>query len=119
MLYNGPRVSRDCHNLKSADDHSEAVSADLAKELAAGRIAGPFPNPPADPFVTSPVGTAPKNGSTERRRIHHLSYPDGKSVNDFIADIPLAYASFDVSPTLPALRPLSIALVRALTHSVP
>jgi hypothetical protein len=107
LLYDGPHVSRGCHNLPSATEQSTAVTTDIVKECAAGRIAGPFPVPPAEPFITSPLGTVPKKGTDEHRRIHHLSHPWGDSVNDHIQDIPLTYASFDVSPRLTALRPLS------------
>jgi hypothetical protein len=93
--YHGPLTSADAPNLKSALEHPAAVSADLAKEAKAGRMAGPLPQPPATPFRVSPIGTVPKKGSEEHRRIHHLSYPHGSSVNDYIDDIELTYASFD------------------------
>jgi hypothetical protein len=102
--YSGPRVSADAPNLKSATQHPAAVSADLEKELKAGRLAGPFDAPPSDPFRVAPLGTVPKKGSDEHRRIHHLSYPRGSSVNDWIDDIELTYASFDDA----------IALIRSL-----
>ncbi len=90
-----PSMDRVCHNLSSAIDHAQAVTADIDKEVKAGRIAGPFPTPPARPFIASPLGTVPKKGTDEVRRIHHLSYPRGESVNESIADQPLSYASFD------------------------
>ena len=55
----------------------------------------PIPNP-GNRFISSPLGLVPK--STDKwRRIHHLSFPPGKSVND---NIPpewgaLEYAAFD------------------------
>lgn len=50
-------------NLKSALSQPQVLSAKLDKERAAGRIAGIL---------------------SEFRLIHHLSYPKGSSVNDYI-----------------------------------
>ena len=47
-------------NLKSALENPAAVNAKLAKELAAGRIAGPFETPPFPDFMISPLGSVPK-----------------------------------------------------------
>ena len=54
------------------------------KELEASRIVGPFLIPPFLVFRTSPLGISPKKTPLEFRLIHHLSYPSGASVNDFI-----------------------------------
>ncbi len=107
IMYSGPPVNRTSNNLKSADDNPAAVSADIKKEVDAGRMAGPFPHPPSDPFSSAPIGTVPKKGTDEVRRIHHLSHPAGESVNDYVDDVQLSYSSFDVSKpaALPALRP--------------
>lgn len=71
-------------------------------------MAGPFPLPPSTPFSSSPIGTALKNGTDEVRRVHDLSYPTGRSVNDYIDDVQLSYSSFDVSaPTVVACLPLA------------
>jgi len=58
-------------------------------------IVGPFSRPPFDNFISSPLGIVPKKTPGEFRLIHHLSYPDGSSVNDFIPDhfSSLQYAS--------------------------
>ena len=71
-------------NLRSADEQPEVLSAKLDKELSAGRIVGPFSSPPFANFVSSPLGVVPKKTLGEFRIIHHLSYPDGSSVNYFI-----------------------------------
>ena len=71
-------------NLRSADEQPEVLSAKLDKEWSAGRIVGPFSSPPFANFVSSPLGVVPKKTPGEFRIIHHLSYPDGSSVNDFI-----------------------------------
>ena len=71
-------------NLKSALAQPHVVSAKLEKERAAGRIAGPFSSPPFPDFRCSPLGIVPKKNPSEFRLIHHLSYPKGSSVNDYI-----------------------------------
>ena len=50
----------------------------------AGRIVGPFSSPPFANFVSSSLGVVPKKTPGEFRIIHHLSYPESSSVNDFI-----------------------------------
>ncbi len=43
-----------------------------------------FTSPPFKQFRVSPLGLVPKKVDGEYRLIHHLSYPKGESVNDFI-----------------------------------
>ena len=69
-------------NLKSAIDNPTSVNEKLSKELAAGRIVGPFDAPPFASFRVSPLGIVPKKLPGEFRLIHHLSYTEGSSVND-------------------------------------
>lgn len=64
--------------------HPEIVSDKIAKKLLAGRFAGPFLSPPFDPFHVSPIGLCLKKDPNKFRMIHHLSFPKGGSVNDFI-----------------------------------
>jgi hypothetical protein len=40
---------------------------------------------PSYPFISSPLGLVPKHDG-DFRRIHHLSHPAGRSVNDNIPD---------------------------------
>ena len=68
-------------NLKSAMDNPTSVNDKLSKELGAGRIVGPFDSPPFETFRVSPLGIVPKKLPGEFRLIHHLSYPEGLSVN--------------------------------------
>ena len=70
--------------MRSADEQPEVLFAKLDKEWSGGRISGPFSSPPVANFVSSPLGVVPKKTPGEFRIIHHLSYPDGSSVNDFI-----------------------------------
>ena len=84
--YNGDRtVSRTCENLKSAladEVVRSKVSKIIGDDVAAGKTAGPFPQPPFSPFSISPIGAVPKKGSDKVRKIHHLSFPrGGDSIN--------------------------------------
>lgn len=45
---------------------------------------GPFQYPPFKNIQVSPLGLVPKKKPGEFRLIHHLSYPDGSSINDGI-----------------------------------
>lgn len=68
----------------------------IDKEIALGRIAGPFNYEPLGNLRLSPIGVvAKKDGGW--RLIHHLSYPFDYSVNDFIDTeaCSVQYTSFD------------------------
>ena len=83
----GARVSSESPNLKSAQlERSDITRAKLRQECDAGRIVDPFSTPPFLNFRCSPLGLVPKKDPSEFRMIHHLSYPKGSSVNDFIPD---------------------------------
>jgi hypothetical protein len=71
-------------NHPSALQNSAIVDNKIAKELLAGRIAGPFVYPPLDNLICSPLGLVPKKAPNEFRLIHNLSFPQGDSVNDGI-----------------------------------
>lgn len=95
--HTGDRISFHTGNLKSCQELPEIVQEKLNKELQCKRIAGPLTEPPFDPFCVSPIGLVPKREPNSYRLIHHLSYPDGASINDNI-DPDLAtvqYSSFD------------------------
>ena len=82
-----PRDNTQVGNLKSADEFSGVIDRKLSKELVMGRILGPYTILPAmAKFRVSPLGVVPKKAKGEFRMIHHLSYPEGESVNDFIPD---------------------------------
>ena len=82
----GGRVSYESPNLKSALERPDITRAKLRKECDAGRIVGSFSTPPFLNFRCSPLGLVPKKDPSDFRMIHHLSYPKGSSVNDFIPD---------------------------------
>jgi hypothetical protein len=74
-----------CRNLQSALLRPGIVAEKIQTELGAGRFAGPFYHPPLPKFHVSPLGLCPKKEPNKFRVIHHLSYPKGGSVNDFIS----------------------------------
>ena len=72
-------------NLQSAEEYSGVIDAKIVKELASGRVLGPFDVSPSMPnYRVSPLGVVPKKTPGEFRLIHHLSHPEGSSVNDCI-----------------------------------
>ena len=77
-------MTRGYGNHSSADVHSAFVSAKLDREIAIGRIAGPFPTPTPNDLVISPLGVVPKKVCGEYRLIHDLSFPKNNSVNSHI-----------------------------------
>ena len=96
--YTGPRKPRLSENLPSAYKNAAVVSETLAKEIALGRVAGPFSNPPFSNLQVSPIGVIPKKHSDTFRLIFHLSYPKtGDSINSFISkeDYSLQYTKID------------------------
>ena len=62
----------------------DIVRQKITKELEAGRVVGPFQTVPFPDFRVSPLGLVPKKQPGEYRLIHHLSYPEGDSINDYI-----------------------------------
>lgn len=53
----------------------------VMKEVKAGRVNGPYDEPPFENFIQSPLGLVPKHKPGETRLIFHLSHPHGDSVN--------------------------------------
>ena len=99
----GPHLPSKSRNLKSAITRPEITQQIIDKEVAEGRVGGPFAYPPSklEGFTT---GTCRKEKKTscDFRLIHHLSYPQNESVNDYI-DPKLCfvkYASFDEAVAL-------------------
>ncbi len=103
--YAGPTdLQQHCTNLKSADEHADAVSAAIQKEVGTGRQLGPYAEPPFARYRLSPLGSVVKKVPlgcegdplrAKRRKIHHLSWPRGSSVNDHLERRAVALASFD------------------------
>ena len=78
-------MTRQSPNLKLRVGSETILWNKLMKEVAAGRVAGPFKEIPFDEYIQSPIGLVPKGGGTDCRLIFHLSYPKtGESVNSGI-----------------------------------
>lgn len=82
----GPQDRILSDNLRSAENAPDLIDQQLQVDLKLGRV---VPTPtyedgtPVFPFISSPVGLVPKSDGGFRR-IHHLSHPVGRSVNDGI-----------------------------------
>ena len=100
LMYDGPHEPSDSKNLKSALCHSSVVQEKIDKEVKLGRVDGPFKGRPLPSLRVSPIGLVPKKSDQKDfRLIHHLSYPKGQSLNDYIdpAKCSVQYTSFDTA----------------------
>lgn len=97
--FSGTPSCQQVKNLKSAEDNPSVIDQYIKKEIQAGRVEGPFHEPPFPKFQISPLGVVPKKQVGEYRVIHHLSYPEGKSINDGIdtAFTTVEYASIETA----------------------
>ena len=95
--YVGHRSNFESKNLLSATTNPVVVDEKLAKEIQLGRIVGPFDGHPFPVFHVSPLGLIPKKVPGEFRLIHHLSFPERKSINSHIQQIASSvhYANID------------------------
>ena len=94
--FTGQFLPKSTPNLSSAVAQADFVSAHLRDCTNRSETAGPFSSPPLLNFVASPLGTVPKKPD-KLRLIHHLSAPEGLSVNDGITkeDFSLQYVKVD------------------------
>ena len=69
-------------NHRSALEYTGAVDDYLSGELSSNTLLGPFQHPPFPNPAFSPLMSAPKKLSNDRRVILDLSFPKGLSVND-------------------------------------
>jgi len=97
LHFQGPQPPLFSKNLQSAFQHPDIVDQKLNKEISEGHIRGPFAQPPFDKLKVSPLGVIPEKQPGEYRMIHHLSFPHGDSVDDFIPSelSSVHYASVD------------------------
>lgn len=84
LHYHGPRLSTQCNNLKSADDHPEELKGKIYKEIQMGRQQGPYTQIPVSNLRLSPIGLVPKGDNSGWGLITHLSFPTSNSVNYYI-----------------------------------
>ena len=82
--YQGARQFRLSPNLPSIKGKESILNQRLQQELLSNRIAGPFTEPPFPNIQVSPLGLVPRKSPGENRLIHHLSYPEGGSINHHI-----------------------------------
>lgn len=84
--FQGTRSFRQCKNLRSALKLPTVLKQKILEGIKAKRVVGPFQNPPFTHLQVSPLGLVPKKEAGEFRVIHHLSYPEGSSINDGISE---------------------------------
>lgn len=82
--YTGPDQFIFSKNLSSAKSAPDIITKDLEKQVASDRVTKVVSLP--QQFISSPLGLVPKPRSNGWRRIHHLSHPEGQSVNDYIPE---------------------------------
>jgi len=81
--YSGPRVPKECKNLKSIFEFESVAREKIMAEVNAGRMAGPYTFKPISNLRISPIGLVPKR-TGGFRLITHMSFPYLDSVNDYI-----------------------------------
>ncbi|KAF5384159.1 hypothetical protein D9615_003180 [Tricholomella constricta] len=83
----GDNYEQSCKNLKSASEAADFTSTSIQSLLDNSHAAGPYPSPPLPKFRCSPLGAVGrKRNPGKLRMINHLSWPQGRSVNDGIPD---------------------------------
>ena len=100
--YTGPRKGRVCPNWPSAAKYGKHVRESMLENTKLGRMSGPFPIPPSEQYIASPLGAFQKCGATKVRTIHDLSWPPGQSINDGISpdECSLEYTTVDKATEL-------------------
>ena len=78
--YEGPLLTITSPNLSSALLDPAVIRQKLDQDIFSGRVISATQ---LSPFISSPLGLVLKQNG-DLRRIHHLSYSRGSSVNDFI-----------------------------------
>lgn len=103
LQYLGPPLSElDIEMHTSAQKYTTQVQDYFDVKSGHGAIAGPFASPPFSPWVrTSPLMTRPKADAHRRRVIVDLSYPHGRSVNQYV--IKNNYYGQYINHTLPRI----------------
>ena len=90
-----------------AHEHAVDVTEFRNEHLSLDRIAGPYTEPPHPGFKCSPLGAFRRKRAGKIRVIHDLSWPPGRSVNDYISskDFTLSYVTVDQAANLTTLYP--------------
>ena len=95
--FRGKDDSYIAQNMRSVVIQKDVVRNYIKGEITAGRVMGPFKEPPFSFFRCSPIGVVPKKTAGKFRVIMNLSKPKGSSVNDCInkEDFSLSYVTVD------------------------
>ena len=80
----GINYATSAKNFKSVRGMEDVVRRKIQKEVAEGKVVAPFLEPPVPNLHISPLGVVHKKTPGEFCLIHHLSYPEGESVDDMI-----------------------------------
>ena len=107
LQYYGPIGSSFSNNLFSASEHPDRVDQKLIRQIQAGRVVGPFTEPPLPNLRISPLGVISKIAQGEFRMIHHLSFPFGAWL------ITLSHKSFVQNTMLRSMTQLRLSNVQA------
>ena len=87
LRFHGDRTkAADAENSPLATAHPETTTTEIANEIAAGRIIGPFAKPPLKGFRVVPGSI--KQEATKSRPISQGNLPIGNAVNDDIPKMP-------------------------------
>ena len=101
--YTGPRTTYRAPQRPHTPLAAQKIRDEFYDEVDRGRMLGPFTSLPTTGnfhfWRTAPTFAIPKKYGTKLRRIEHLSFPRGSSVNDFIdkLDFPVHFASVDAT----------------------
>src|SRR5882724_4824111 len=84
--HSGPQIFQSCNNLRSALDHRDIISKEIASLCSEGCIHGPFREPPLPHFCCSPLRTSTCKCNPKRHIFNHYSWPKGHLINDKTPD---------------------------------
>ena len=86
--YTKERTTQHCPPRNYSDEDFLQIKEEFDTEVSKGRMQGPFTElPTTGPFSytrTNPTFLIPKKATDKLRRIDHLSFPEGSSINDGI-----------------------------------
>ena len=99
--FKGPNDSILSNNWPSSTKYARHVKEFIQDNISKGRVAGPLPHPLPSGYRASPQGAFEKSDG-KVRVIHNLSWPPGRSVNDFIPsqECALTYVTVDNAANL-------------------
>lgn len=119
ILYIGPKIQVLAKKLRSALICPQVVRDKTEKNFwHLGRILGPFDNALLEHMRVSLLGIVLKKAPGNFKLIHHLSHPEGESVNDYIGSS--EFGSMCIFPNQPSVSSsTSKTALAARTKSMP